>query len=115
MLSPEASEEAAVPAPAATVGAANSRRVVATGNRASAERSQQPPKKGGEGNGNGAHRTVAPASSPRPSAPTSAAVLGLEPEASGSAAAQPSKLQNPGASKSCCESNTAGRTRSPAV
>lgn len=38
MLSPEASEEAAVPAAAATVPAANRRRVVATGNRASAER-----------------------------------------------------------------------------
>lgn len=38
MLSPEASEEAAVPAAAATVGVANRRRVVATGNRASAER-----------------------------------------------------------------------------
>lgn len=58
-----------------------------------------------------AHRTVAPASSPRPSSPVTAAVLGEEPEASelgGGAASQASKT--PGALR---ESNMAAGTAAP--
>lgn len=46
MLDPEVYEEAAVPALAAAALAANRRRVVATGNRASAERSAPQPLEG---------------------------------------------------------------------
>lgn len=81
MLSPEASEEAAVPAAAATVPAANRRRVVATGNRVSAERAARSRgRKVAKGSGYGAPGArpwpptgrslpASPPPPPRPSAP----------------------------------------------